>query len=188
MAPLAIEGSPAFGVGRWAAVVERALGSWCWLAPIALAIAGYAAAVRRWVWPGLAWSAAVACGVAVWGWLGLTSATLGAVGAGWAWAWVVLGMAAGALAWREWRAGVVGLGRWDRAGLSAWCGVGLGLLAVGAACAPGSMWRVEAMGYDVLSYHLQLPREWLAAGRLSGLEHNVYSHLPSLVESMMMQA
>ncbi|MEM9252397.1 MAG: hypothetical protein AAGB29_08620, partial [Planctomycetota bacterium] len=47
---------------------------------------------------------------------------------------------------------------------------------------------VEAMGYDVLSYHLQLPREWLAAGRLSGLEHNVYSHLPSLVESMMMQA
>ncbi len=60
---------------------------------------------------------------------------------------------------------------------------GLALLLVAACCPPGSLWRVEAYGYDVTSYHLQLPREWIAAGRMSGLEHNVYSFLPSLIES-----
>lgn len=62
-----------------------------------------------------------------------------------------------------------------------------GLLAVAAACPPGTLWRVEAFGYDVLSYHLQLPREWLARGAMQGLEHNVYSYLPSLVEAGYMQ-
>ena len=57
------------------------------------------------------------------------------------------------------------------------------LMVVAACCPPGTLWRVEALGYDVLSYHLQLPREWLAAGGLSGLHHNVYSYLPNLVES-----
>lgn len=60
---------------------------------------------------------------------------------------------------------------------------GVALLVVAASCPPGSLWRVEAFGYDVTSYHLQLPREWLALGRMSGLEHNVYSFLPSLIES-----
>jgi len=35
----------------------------------------------------------------------------------------------------------------------------------------------------VTSYHLQLPREWITLGRMAGLEHNVYSFLPSLIES-----
>jgi hypothetical protein len=38
-----------------------------------------------------------------------------------------------------------------------------------------------------MSYHLQLPREWLAMGRMTGLNHNVYSFLPSLVETGFMQ-
>ncbi|MFA9479617.1 hypothetical protein ACERK3_15115 [Phycisphaerales bacterium AB-hyl4] len=62
-----------------------------------------------------------------------------------------------------------------------------GLLVVAATCPPGTLWRVEAFGYDVMSYHLQLPREWLAAGAMAGLEHNVYSYLPSLVEAGYMQ-
>lgn len=58
-----------------------------------------------------------------------------------------------------------------------------GFAVVAALCPPGTIWRVEAMGYDVLLYHLQLPREWLSAGRIEGLEHNVYSYLPNLMEA-----
>lgn len=60
---------------------------------------------------------------------------------------------------------------------------GLALLIVAACCPPGTIWRIEALGYDVLSYHLQIPREWLAAGRMVELEHNVYGYLPGLMEA-----
>lgn len=70
-----------------------------------------------------------------------------------------------------------------------WPGVaavpGFGLL-LGAACvAPGWLWHrpTEALGYDVMEYHLQLAKEWLAAGRITGLHHNVYSYLPNLFEA-----
>lgn len=185
--PIAMAAEPWFGVGKWAAVVAHAVIASCWLAPAVLAVLGYGAAVRRWCWPRLPWSATIATGAAVWGWLGLTIATLGGVGAVCSWGLVAVGWAAGVAARRELIDLRARTGGRTGAGLTAWCGIGLGLLAVGAACPPGSMWRVEALGYDTLSYHLQLPREWLAAGRLSGLDHSVYSHLPSLVESMMMQ-
>jgi 4-amino-4-deoxy-L-arabinose transferase-like glycosyltransferase len=61
---------------------------------------------------------------------------------------------------------------------------GIAMLLVAACCPPGTLWRVEAFGYDVTSYHLQLPREWLDAGWMGGLEHNVYSFLPSLIEGV----
>ncbi|MCP3904807.1 MAG: hypothetical protein GY715_14360 [Planctomycetes bacterium] len=56
------------------------------------------------------------------------------------------------------------------------------VLLVAAASAPGWLWGSEFGGYDALSYHLQLPREWWDLGRAAGLEHNVYSYLPSYVE------
>ena len=59
---------------------------------------------------------------------------------------------------------------------------GVVLLIAAACCPPGALWRVEAFGYDVTSYHLQLPHEWMTAGSMAGLEHNVYSFLPSLIE------
>ncbi len=53
-----------------------------------------------------------------------------------------------------------------------------------AACAPpGTLWTSEARGFDALSYHLQLPHEWLAQGRIHPLEHNAYSWLPSYMEA-----
>jgi hypothetical protein len=63
-----------------------------------------------------------------------------------------------------------------------------GLLAAGvmlaAACLPpGVVWRSEFGGFDSLSYHLQLPKEWLLAGRIETLPHNVYSGLPSYLEA-----
>jgi hypothetical protein len=57
------------------------------------------------------------------------------------------------------------------------------LLLVAASSPPGWLWESEGRGYDVLSYHLQLPQEWLSLGRIVPLEHNVYSYLPSYVES-----
>ncbi len=48
---------------------------------------------------------------------------------------------------------------------------------------PGVLWDSEFGSYDALSYHLQLPREWLEAGRIWPSEHNVYSFLPGYFES-----
>jgi hypothetical protein len=57
------------------------------------------------------------------------------------------------------------------------------ILLLAAVTPPGWLWASEFGGYDALSYHLQLPQEWLAIGRMRGLEHNVYSHLPSSMEA-----
>ncbi len=58
-----------------------------------------------------------------------------------------------------------------------------GLLVGATAYAPGGLWDSEFGGYDVLAYHLQLPREWIARSAITGLEHNVYSYLPNLWET-----
>ncbi len=57
----------------------------------------------------------------------------------------------------------------------------LGLVA--ATSAPGWLWESEHGGFDVLEYHLQLPKEWMQSGRIEPLNHNVYSYLPSYGEA-----
>ncbi len=57
------------------------------------------------------------------------------------------------------------------------------VIVVAACNPPGWLWESEANGYDVLSYHLQLPQEWAMGERLWPLKHNVYSFLPGYVES-----
>jgi hypothetical protein len=102
-------------------------------------------------------------------------------------AWLLCGAGASVLLWRtlRWQKANPGRAiplptlRWE---LVAWTAP-IALLLVAASCPPGTLWQVEAFGYDVMSYHLQLPREWLAQGRMTGLEHNVYSFLPSLIEA-----
>ncbi len=59
----------------------------------------------------------------------------------------------------------------------------LAVLLIAACSAPGWLWSAEFDGYDALSYHLELPREWLAREHVSGLRHNVYSFLPNYVEA-----
>lgn len=56
------------------------------------------------------------------------------------------------------------------------------VLLVASTSAPGWLWRTEFGGYDVMSYHLQLPKQWLALGAVVPLDHNVYSFLPGYVE------
>jgi len=58
----------------------------------------------------------------------------------------------------------------------------LAVILVATTEAPGWLWATEFGGYDAMSYHLQLPREWLALGAIVPLDHNVYSHMPSFME------
>lgn len=59
----------------------------------------------------------------------------------------------------------------------------LALMLVAACSAPGWLWSSEFGGFDALSYHLPLPQEWIALGRVVPLEHSVYSYLPGYVEA-----
>lgn len=56
------------------------------------------------------------------------------------------------------------------------------ITVAGDSVLPGILWGDEPHGYDVVSYHLQIPREWFAAGRISPLTHNVFSYFPLGVE------
>ena len=59
----------------------------------------------------------------------------------------------------------------------------VGIILVAAFAPPGLLWGDEPNAYDVLSYHLQIPREWYEAGRIVRLDHNAFSYFPQLVES-----
>ena len=54
--------------------------------------------------------------------------------------------------------------------------IAAGAWVAGATMPPG--FGLFGDGYDVLLYHLQLPREYLNAQHISTLNHNVYSHYP----------
>ena len=59
------------------------------------------------------------------------------------------------------------------------------MLTVACLCAllpPGILWGGEPNGYDVVEYHLQIPREWYELGRIVPLTHNVFSYFPFNVE------
>lgn len=109
---------------------------------------------------------------------------LGAMGArAAAWAMVAVGLVLladqvvrGELRPERWPVFPIGLTLWAPA---------IGIMLIAACSPPGSLWASEFGGYDVLSYHLQLAKEWAAgpAGRLWPGDHNVYSYLPSYMEA-----
>lgn len=94
---------------------------------------------------------------------------------------ILLGLACGAMSFRRSLALRAGLPRLHPVWLAATPAAGVLLLA--AANPPGWLWESEFRGYDALSYHLALPQEWIAAGALRPLTHNVYSFLPSYIEA-----
>ncbi len=95
----------------------------------------------------------------------------------------VVGVGLGLLGWQVKGAGLGGApARVSRVWLIALPSTALLLLA--AMSPPGWLWDSEFGAYDVLSYHLRLPQEWLAGGRIEPLEHNVYSYLPSGIEGV----
>jgi hypothetical protein len=58
----------------------------------------------------------------------------------------------------------------------------LGVAMTGALVPPGLLWGDEPNGYDVVEYHLEVPREWYEAKRITPLQHNVFSYFPFNVE------
>jgi len=130
-----------------------------------------------------------ACGLGLWG-LSTAVLVLGTAGVTTRWLWwpVVLGGTAFA-AWQArrrvnaWRPG----GRSDgRALLWVLVAVAGALWIAGATRAPGRIGGADA--YDVLEYHLQVPREFLHAGRIGELPHNCYSYYPLGVEMLFLLA
>ena len=59
-----------------------------------------------------------------------------------------------------------------------------GLWLAGAVMPPGWLGNLTMDSYDVLEYHLQLPREYYHAGQIATLNHNVYSHYPLGMEML----
>jgi hypothetical protein len=59
----------------------------------------------------------------------------------------------------------------------------LAMVVLCALLPAGLLWGMdEPNGYDVVEYHLQVPREWYEAGHIFALHHNVYSFFPFNVE------
>lgn len=58
------------------------------------------------------------------------------------------------------------------------CAPAVAVLLVAPSVLPGVLWGDEPHGYDVVEYHLQIPREWHDAGRITRLPHNVFSNFP----------
>ena len=61
-----------------------------------------------------------------------------------------------------------------------------GVWLAGAVQPPGTIGLTNA--YDVLEYHLQVPREFFDTGRIAPLNHNAYSYYPLGVEMLFLQA
>ena len=53
---------------------------------------------------------------------------------------------------------------------------------------PGLLWVEEGNAYDVLEYHLQMPREYLESGRIEYAPHNVYANFPACAEMLYLLA
>lgn len=49
---------------------------------------------------------------------------------------------------------------------------------------PGILWPAEGNGYDVLEYHFGAPRDWIDAGKITYLPHNIYSNFPMNAEML----
>ena len=62
--------------------------------------------------------------------------------------------------------------------------VPVAVLLIAATFPPGSLWHTEAYGFDVMEYHLQLPREYALNNSTAPVTHNVYSYFPSNVEML----
>jgi len=101
----------------------------------------------------------------------------GSVGA---WAVLVIGWAG--LIWQVSKLGV-SRPRTALAWMTLAAAPSLAIMVLAACSTPGWLWASEFGGYDALSYHLQLPKQWVALGHITPLNHNVYSYLPGSMEA-----
>ncbi|MBI5725073.1 MAG: glycosyltransferase family 39 protein [Planctomycetes bacterium] len=64
----------------------------------------------------------------------------------------------------------------------------IGIWLAGVMRMPASLGVPEGDAYDILEYHLQVPREYYDAGRITELRHNCYSYYPMGVEMLFLLA
>ncbi len=105
---------------------------------------------------------------------------------GLAWVVVLFGAAfAFVAAWQAWQAARPGF--LQRAAERGWLGAGaliagwLALFLILAAILP-------PFDFDVREYHLQVPKEWYQAGRVTFMSHNVYGNMPLGAEMAALEA
>jgi hypothetical protein len=99
-----------------------------------------------------------------------------------AWAIVIIGITLAIFELARWRPDQTTVKRSTVHGLLLVLAPFLGIALTGALVPPGLLWGDEPNGYDVVEYHLQVPREWMDNGRITPLEHNVFSYFPFNVE------
>jgi len=104
----------------------------------------------------------------------------------WVW-WPVVAVGLALAGWQGRKAVMAwDLPRKADSGVLLWLIIGL-VVAVwlaGAVRPPGYVGRALADHYDVLEYHLQVPREFFDAGGIGQLKHNCYSYYPLGVEML----
>jgi hypothetical protein len=122
---------------------------------------------------------ACAIGIGLIGFATLALGLLGLLNPWTAWATIVVGLAL--LPWHRTRAVDPWLrGRSPDAGIACLLGVPLGVMVLAASLPPGILWKpLDPHPYDVVSYHLQIPREWYELGRIVPLPHNSFSYFPA---------
>ncbi len=64
----------------------------------------------------------------------------------------------------------------------------LALALLVATVPPGVIWAEEGFGYDVLEYHLEVPKEYYHEGQITCLPHNIYSNFPMNAEMLYLLA
>jgi hypothetical protein len=175
------------GLGKLLGILARTMGpALAYVIPVSAAVYCWSRLIRRFVYAELGTAVAMALGLAVHLWMCWLAGWLGMLSSG-----VAIGLVAVPVVadfnTRAWGMPIGGR-RLDVPWAFAWLGLPVGLLALAAAIPGGLIWAVEAFGYDVLSYHLQLPKEWQQGGHLALYQHNVYSAFPSLGEAGYMHA
>ena len=160
----------------------------CWL----MGATGFGVWILRWlpeelsvgIGRGSRLLAAMGLGTAALLWLDSVLGTMGLLSAQTV-AWGVLGVGILLLAWAIRTSSsrmAIGPGDGWLPPLSWAAAPALAVLFVAACSAPGWLWQTEFGGYDALSYHLQLPREWFIQGQIVTPTWNVYGGFPSFVE------
>ena len=170
----------------WAPAAAMAVSELGLIALVIVAAGGYGHLAVRRLAPRsapTAFRAASACALGLW--LLSTAVLVAGSAAGglltpWVW-WPVVAVGVVLAGWQGRKA----IMAWDLprragSGLLFWLLLSL-VLAIwlaGAVRPPGYVGRIFADKYDVLEYHLQVPREFFAAGRVGQLQHNCYSYYP----------
>ncbi|MGC8540519.1 MAG: hypothetical protein ACP5QA_07800 [Phycisphaerae bacterium] len=60
----------------------------------------------------------------------------------------------------------------------------IAVLLIAATFPAGTLWHTEGNGFDVLEYHLQLPRQFLALHSTAPVHENIYSYMPLNMEML----